>query len=443
MNKDLKIIKKKYGEDMMHLCRSLFPTILESDGKLSEIMLNAFAESRELYHDIVSNNVVAVFTCYINHLAGIKNPPLVVTDKTPEELLKSVGYDLYWCKSNADIEQFRKFYRKDEVICTFNGHRFDTCFIFFAVKENALDLKRADFIKPDRQDEYGTSVISIQFTRGNDHHLSIKNRYNHHVLNADATFSNNLDNIVPGLTESFARSYGMRQKLVDTFLEIPGYVKASDNKYYKYNYMMNYTYYSTNNVIIYRGKVKHYEKEKYVVMDYYLLDLVNKRIDTHNEYEINYDCFIHIFKDINNISINKYDDKKEIIITTANNKAVITLNKLNQIIAFYSDIDHIKDNLFINNTTIEEINLPNVVSIGDNFLKNNSVLNKINIPKVEQIGNNFLENNLGLNSISLPNLKSLGNGYLSNNKKCFIDTPKLSIIHYIKSIVKHRNRGRW
>ena len=59
MNRDLKIIKKKYGEDMMHLCRSLFPTILESDGKLSEIMLNAFAESRELYHDIVSNNVVA------------------------------------------------------------------------------------------------------------------------------------------------------------------------------------------------------------------------------------------------------------------------------------------------------------------------------------------------------------------------------------------------
>ena len=213
--------------------------------------------------------------------------------------------------------------------------------------------------------------------------------------------------------------------------------------YYKYNYVMNYTYYGTNNVIICRGKVNYYEKEKCVVMDCYLLDLVNKKIDTHNEYEINYDCFIHIFKDINNISINKYDDKKEIIITTANNKAVITLNKLNQIIAFYSDIDHIKDNLFINNTTIEEINLPNVVSIGDNFLKNNSVLSKINIPKVEQIGNNFLENNLGLNSISLPNLKALGNGYLSNNKKCFIDTPKLSIIHYIKSIVKHRNRGRW
>lgn len=28
MNLDLKIIKKEYGEEMSHLCRELFPTIL-------------------------------------------------------------------------------------------------------------------------------------------------------------------------------------------------------------------------------------------------------------------------------------------------------------------------------------------------------------------------------------------------------------------------------
>ena len=28
MNKDLKVIKKHYGEKMMHLCRELFPTLL-------------------------------------------------------------------------------------------------------------------------------------------------------------------------------------------------------------------------------------------------------------------------------------------------------------------------------------------------------------------------------------------------------------------------------
>ena len=29
MNEDLKIIKKHYGEKMMHLCRELFPTLLQ------------------------------------------------------------------------------------------------------------------------------------------------------------------------------------------------------------------------------------------------------------------------------------------------------------------------------------------------------------------------------------------------------------------------------
>ena len=42
MNKDLKIIKEKYGEKMMHLCRELFSTLLEEDGLLSKLMLDNF-----------------------------------------------------------------------------------------------------------------------------------------------------------------------------------------------------------------------------------------------------------------------------------------------------------------------------------------------------------------------------------------------------------------
>lgn len=43
MNYDLKKIKKYYGEQMMHLCRELFPTILDEEGTLSRIMLDHFA----------------------------------------------------------------------------------------------------------------------------------------------------------------------------------------------------------------------------------------------------------------------------------------------------------------------------------------------------------------------------------------------------------------
>ena len=40
---DLKIIKKQFGEAMMHLCREEFPTILEQPGALSNILLSHFS----------------------------------------------------------------------------------------------------------------------------------------------------------------------------------------------------------------------------------------------------------------------------------------------------------------------------------------------------------------------------------------------------------------
>ena len=65
MNEDLKIIKKKYGEDMMHLCRDLFPTLLEKRGLLPQILLNNFHENHYLSKDIVENNLEYYF-----HRAG-------------------------------------------------------------------------------------------------------------------------------------------------------------------------------------------------------------------------------------------------------------------------------------------------------------------------------------------------------------------------------------
>ena len=61
MNKDLKIIKKKYGEEMMHLCRELFPTLLEQEGLLPKLLLDNFKESRSLVKDIIDNNLEEEF----------------------------------------------------------------------------------------------------------------------------------------------------------------------------------------------------------------------------------------------------------------------------------------------------------------------------------------------------------------------------------------------
>ena len=49
---DLKLIKKYYGENFMHLCKKLFPTILEENGTLYNIISNSFSHSKNLYNEI-------------------------------------------------------------------------------------------------------------------------------------------------------------------------------------------------------------------------------------------------------------------------------------------------------------------------------------------------------------------------------------------------------
>ena len=209
-NKDLEYIKKHYSETLAKICRKLFPTILEHPGVLPDILEKTFAHSKSLGQDIIEQDVLGNFQMLIlSKVPKLANEIYDVnTDKTATQLFDEAGYILYpECKTEADIQKFRKYYYRygkktpvyvegkepadyeDEEICTFEGGRLDECRVWFAVKKNIKDIKRENFKYPKRQDEYGTSVISIQFTKGKYSELSIKNRYNHKVNNPDATFS--------------------------------------------------------------------------------------------------------------------------------------------------------------------------------------------------------------------------------------------------------------
>ena len=205
MIKDLEIIKKKYGEQMAHMCRELFPSILEEEGKLPELLQANFAVSKNLCSDIKNKNYTNSFQNYLLNRANIEMKKQD-SNESPYTLLDKAGYTLYECTTQAEIDRFKKYYKEDEELCTFNDkNRLRVNYVFFAVKKNVDEIKRKDFKYPDREDAYGTSVISIQFSRGKYNVLSIKNRYNHTVHNPDATFSNDLDNIIPGLTKSFEK----------------------------------------------------------------------------------------------------------------------------------------------------------------------------------------------------------------------------------------------
>ena len=416
MNDDLKIIKKKFGEDMMRLCRKIFPTILDKQpGHLSDLLLANFNPNKSLCHDIIVNNLVSEFRNYIlkNEISNIEKASI---DKTPEELLKMVHYTLYECNTEEEIQSFTKYYQDKERLCTFRTNRLKDCYVFFAIKDNAISIKREDFPNPKRQDEYGTSVISIQFTKDPSHMLSIKNRYNHTVPNPDATFSNNLDNIIPGLTLSFEKHYGLKQKYIHKLLDIPNYVLASDGKLYKYNYEINNIYYCPDNIIIDNFEVKRYPKEKYLIMDYFIIDLVNKKVFN---YDIdNRDTFPSTIPDIKNVVItNNKDTKKVVIVLKKGKDIVIYLDKNNKIVSIEDDnIVNIPTNYLLHNSGILSLKVDNATTAGTNVLFKNQTLEYLSASKLQIVGNAFLYHNNGMKSLNIPNVIEVGSAFMYLNE---------------------------
>lgn len=442
LNKDLKYIKKKYGEKMMHYCRECFPTILNVPGKLVEILNTHFYCVKDsLYNDIKENHKESEFNDFVYSNAGLKNEyDIRDVSKTPKELLDDAGYDLFECKTVEEVNSFKKYFILGEQLCTFldPASRLENKYVFFAVKKNILDIKREDFLIPDRQDEYGTSVISIQFTRDKNNHLSIKNRYNEVVNNPDSTFDNNLDNIIPGLTMSFYKSYGIREIYDENSeFQMENYISI-DGEYYKYNYKLNDIYYCTNNIIALNGKVIKYDPEKYIIMDYFIIDLVNKKIDVFDN-KLR-DSFSEVIGKIKNIEIVRGEKDKKVYITNEeDNIFELTLSFDNKLIGIknnmidklpnrflisgeylknmeFSNVREIGNDVLYANTDLEYFNLSNAEVIGNYFLANNIKLTNIDLNKTIMIGDDFLKRNIIVESINFDSLQRVGNSFMFSNK---------------------------
>ena len=440
MSNELKRIKELYGENFAHLCRQLFPTILESEGILLKILTNSFNPSKFLYDDIMDQSQKENFrglifywfefdktiiqednVTYI-HISANKElkKERVITDKKPSELLSEAGYDLYECNTEEEIQSFKKYFRKGEELCTFNGGRLESDFVFFAVKKNAEKINRNDFIRPKRQDSYGTSVISIQFRRGDSNVLSIKNRYNHHVDNPDATFGNNLENIIRGLTYSFEQEYKLDIVYNKGNFELNNYFIANCGMYFKYNAEIDRVYYCANNTIIRDGKITKLDPCRYLLIDYFIIDLQNKTITMEENGDEFVDSFLGNIGEIDKLSILNTEYGKEITITPKDKEkknTIIKINKTNGIIGVYDanlkfgDRDYLK---YCNRLT--ELDVPSVKETGINFLSDSENLEELNMPSAVKIGDNNLFFNKGLRKISLESAVSIGSNLLYNNE---------------------------
>lgn len=446
-SKELNRIKKLYGERFMHLCRSLFPTLLEQEGLLTEVLKSTFAtNSRTLYDDIVNNDLEEEFKNYIYSKIDVeKEMPEIIGEKTPYQLLDENGYNLYECNSEEEIQSFKKYYKSGEELCTFLGNRLNRCVVFFAVKKDVEEIKREDFNNPKREDEYGTSVMSIQFTKSQNSTVSIKNRYNHTVNNPDATYGNDLDRIAPGLTQSFEklllqRGMTLNKSNIEAF-NIPNYVVAGDGKYYKYNMEINGNYYCPGNVIIDHGNVIKLEPEKQELIDYFILDKENKTLSLYDDpiLFLTGDGFIDGFKNIDSIEManNNNSEQKTKTITikekSSDKPITIEINKeSNSIIGYTNEnLTNLGDNFLGYNEQLSKLVAPNVTSIDDDVLENNIELEKFEAPNLEWIGYSFLRNNSKLSEFKVPNVACIGNRVLENNKSLKkIDAPNAEWIGF-------------
>ena len=471
---DYNKIKKYYGEEFAKLCRSLFPTILEHPGLLWHTISRKVAPNSTLAKDFSVPSARGQFQSFIMNASGIEAVPLAPSNgKTPKQLMKEKGYILYpECQTEEDIQAFKKFYKQGEEICTFRGKRLETCRVWFAVKEevkrniNAIPHSK----NPKREDKYGTSVISIQFTRGNHSQLSIKNRYNHNVDNPDATFGNNLEAIVPGLTNAFIETYGLNYEY-DKEFEIDDYYLIDGKLFKPLMYSTGEMITAEGNYVLTATTAKQYDPDRYIIFDKFILDTQEKTLKNVFGEEYSGHAFIESVGKISKVDIT-YDEKKNKVITIQPEKGkpvVITLNKQSQIIKYKNEnVTELGDGFLDESEYLEEIELPNVKTIGreflytnslkelylpnvekisdyalgysplrkfdapklktigDSFLNSNRNLEEVNLPALEQCGKYFLQNNIKLKSLNLPNLVDVDDGFLYSNKYLeSISAPKL------------------
>lgn len=456
---DAKFLKNYYGEDFYHLCRSLFPTILEEeDGLLSKIIYKCFAPTKSLYVTLIENDAIEDFRVFINLVYNTdfkKDRILETSNLSAVELMSKAGYILYpECTTYAQIDEFKHYYAPHEVLCTFSQPRLVSARVWFAVKENVDEIDRNDprFNIPHRQDEYGTSVISIQFARS-DNSLSIKNRYNHAVRQPDATFSNNLDNIVPGLTKAFCRDYGLEEPETISSFSLPGFTYAKDKRYYHFNCCNGLQYFCDNNIVVENGVPNQYNSDNVIFADNYIIDFKEKKISTFMEYKNGWkenDPFIKTFnagiinirvayvkevcpkKDKENDNKNKITKDKKVIYFTMKdgNEITLTLSTNNEITGYSNPkVTEIEDNFLSSNKKISHISIPNIEKIGDYFLDENACLKEFDAPLLKEIGDGFIQGNKDIKSFNAPNLEEIGDEFLYRNRS--LKSIKLPNVKYI------------
>ena len=255
------------------------------------------------------------------------------SDKSPLELLGEAGYDAFVVKTEEQKNSIKKYYRRGEEICTLRDpHRHEEYYMIHAIKRDAGKILPSD--NPQREDEYGTSVISIQILKTGGF-ISIKNRYNHTVLDPDNTFNSNPDNIILGLSDSLKKFFHV--DFNTTNAEMPYGFRMVNGQLVRY-------YCEVNNM--------------YFGPDYYFSGSTITRINTNNQILFYLGFVLNLAKGNSYVeSLAKQDEDfcNELNNRMRGKKVTVTVNKDNKIKTILLDGKRFMD---LDGSAITYINMP-------------------------------------------------------------------------------------
>lgn len=224
-----KKLKKQNGERFAQTIRNFHNGILEIPG-LDVIVRHAGRDAEPLLPYLMS-----LLTSNDALPAPISEDPFV--------LLERAGYNAFYADTLEKQNSIERYFAPGELLCTFNDRaRYRNYHLVHAVKKDVDQIRREDFKgKEQRQDAYGTSVISIQMHK-TKRFISIKNRYNHAVQGCDHTFDSNPDKIVEGLTAALKERFNVEFSVAKS--PLPDGFVLMGNQIFKYNREKNNVYYA-------------------------------------------------------------------------------------------------------------------------------------------------------------------------------------------------------
>lgn len=405
------IIKKQNGERFAKAIRNYDNGIFDIPN-LDTIVKHAGREAEPIMAYLISLKNIE-----INEMA---------VHMDPIKLLDRAGYNAYVVHNLAEQNAIEKYFARGEELCTFHDpHRFEKYYIINAVRKDVDNIRRADFKNPKREDEYGTSVISIQVLKTGGF-ISIKNRYNHTVENPDNTLNSNPDNIIPGLADAIKHHFNV--DFASHHVDLPINYTTMNNQILKYNLEVENTYIGPD-FYARDGRVFDINKDYEIILDTIVFNTKTKEFKSIAHADGDWQMISALSTAINGqkVKIQNADNGTKILIAgdtpivTFQNGQILSLNLPNvrEIGNYFAldcqkltsvsmpDLETMGTNCFQFNT-LEHVNMPKLREIGEMSFYKCRNLQEINLPQVQKMGSFCFTGVYQLKNVNMPQLRYVG-----------------------------------